>query len=169
MEGEMQMTVAVAFERRWIRAILGGIAGFLIGAALSFSLLNLVGPATVYNEELQSPKLSAVWSDEIGPEPRMLSDPPSFGLAIVALGAAQGFVFALVAPALAGGVVRRGLIYGLIVWLLSTLSFELLGPFNLLLEPLPLVGVELAVGLPGNLLGGIVLSAIYGKLGSEGA
>lgn len=151
------------WPRRWTRGILGGIVGFLIAGAVSFPLLELVGPATVYNEELQSPKLTAVWSDELGPEPRMISDPVSFGLAMAALGAAQGFVFVLVAPALTGGVVRRGLTYGLIVWLLSMLSFELLGPFNLLLEPLPLVGVELAVALPGNLLGGMSLSAIYGK------
>lgn len=163
MQDEMTPRAGITAERRWLRGILGGLAGFLVAGAIGFALLEMVGPATVYNEQLQSPKLTAVWSDELWPAPRMLSDPASFALAPLALGVAQGVVFVLVAPALGGGIVKRGLSYGLIVWLLATLSFELLGPFNLLLEPLPLVAVELAVGLPGNLLGGLVLSAIYGR------
>ena len=150
-------------ERRWIRGILGGIAGFLVASTVSFALLLAVGPTTVFNDEIQSPKLSAVWDDELWPAPRMMSDPISFVPALIALGAAQGAVFVLVAPALSPRIVRRGLTFGLILALLSTLAFELLGPFNLLLEPLPLVGVEWAVGLAGNLVGGIVLSAIYGR------
>ncbi len=42
-------------ERRWVRGILGGTAGFF-GASLA--LLEAVGPAAVYNDQLQSPKLS---------------------------------------------------------------------------------------------------------------
>jgi hypothetical protein len=153
-----------AAERRWVRGILAGIAGFLVAGALSFGLLELVGPATVYNDEIQSPKLSAVWDDELWGAPRMMSDPISFAPALIALGAAQGAVFVLVAPALSPQIVRRGLMYGLVLALLSTLAFELLGPFNLLLEPIQLVAVEWVVGLAGNLVGGIVLSAIYGRI-----
>ena len=51
--------------------------------------------------------------------------------------------------------------------MLSTPAFELLGPFNLLLEPLPQVAVEWRVELAGNLVGGIMLSAIYGKPGKN--
>lgn len=150
-------------DRRWVRGILGGVAGFFAGSAISLALLMAVGPATVFNEDIQSPKLSAVWSDELWDAPRMMSDPVSFLPALIALGAAQGAVFVIVAPALPQRVVKRGLAYGLILALLSTLAFELLGPFNLLLEPLPLVGVEWFVGLIGNLAGGVVLSAIYGR------
>ncbi len=163
MTTQLSANTEIAAERRWVRGILGGLVGFLVASAVSFSLLLAVGPATVFNDEIQSPKLLAVWEDELWPAPRMMSDPISFGPALIALGAAQGIVFVMVAPALPQRVVKRGLTYGLIVWLLSTLAFELLGPFNLLLEPLPLVGVEMAVGLVGGLVGGIVLSAIYGR------
>jgi hypothetical protein len=155
--------VSVAYKPRWVVGIVGGIVAFLIGSGLSFALLQLVGPATVYNDEYQSEKLSAVWDDTLWEAPRMMSDPVSFIPVVLALGVAQGLVFVLVGSALPNGVVKRGLTYGLILWLLSHLSFELLGPFNLLLEPLPLVGVELAVGLVGNLLAGITLSAIYAR------
>ena len=162
MTSQVSMDTSVSTERRWVRGILGGIAGILVAGAVSFPLLLVIGPATVFNKELQSPKLTTVW-EVLEPAPLMMSDPISFGLAMAVLGAAQGVVFVLVASALPRGVVKRGLTYGLIVWLLSTLAFEILGPFNLLAEPVPLVMVELAVGLPGNLVGGIVLAAIYGR------
>lgn len=130
-------------------------------------MLLAVGPSTVFDSELQSPKVTAVW-ETLEPEPLMMSDPISFGLAFALLGAAQGAVFVLVAPALSSRMVKRGLTYGLILWLLSNLAFELLGPFNLLAEPVPLVAVELAVALPGNLVGGIALSAIYGRPHTDG-
>ncbi len=151
-------------DRRWIRGFVGGAVGMLVSLAVSLPLLFAVGPSTVFNEALQSPKLTAVWGDELGPPPLMMSDPATFALIVLVLGAVQGLVFVIIHPALPRTVVGRGLTYGVIVWLLSTLYFELLGPFNLLLEPLPLVGVELAVGLVGGLAGGIVLSAIYGKV-----
>lgn len=153
---------------RWVMGVFGGIVAFLIGSGVSFALLEVVGPATVYNEQIQSAKLSAVWDDTLWEAPRMMSDPVSFLPAVLALGIAQGLVFVLVVSALPRTVFKRGLTYGLILWSLSTLAFELLGPFNLLLEPLPLVSVELATGLVGNLLAGIVLSAIYGRGESQG-
>ena len=162
MTSQDSMDTSVSTERRWVRGILGGVAGILAAGAVSFPLLLIVGPATVFNKELQSPKLTAVW-DDLKPAPLMMSAPISFGLALAVLGAAQGVAFVLVASAMPRGVVKRGLKYGLILWLLSNLAFEILGPFNLLAEPVPLVLVELAVGLPGNLVGGIVLSAIYGR------
>lgn len=59
-----------------------------------------------------------------------MSDPISFGMALIVLGAAQCAVFVAVSPALPGRLVKRGLTYGLILWLMSTMAFELLGPFN---------------------------------------
>jgi hypothetical protein len=149
--------------KRWLRGIGGGIAGIFATGAVSYPLLLLVGPATVFNTELQSPKLTAVW-DSLEPAPLMMSDPLQFLVAFAILGAAQGAVFVLVVDALPRGLIQRGLTYGVIVWLLSNLAFEILGPFNLLAEPVPLVLVELAVALPGTLVGGVVLSAIHGRL-----
>ncbi len=41
--------------------------------------------------------------------------------------------------------------------------FELNGPFGLLGEPLPLVGVELAVQVVGALVEGVVISLLAGR------
>jgi hypothetical protein len=149
-------------ERRWLRGILGGIASIVTTGAVSFPLLFAVGPFTVFNDDLQSPKLTAVWN-VLEPAPLMMSDPLTFLVAFALLGAAQGAAFVVVVGGLPSTVARRGLTFGFVVWLLSNLSFEVLGPFNLLAEPVPLVLVELAVALPGALAGGLVLSAIYGR------
>jgi len=146
---------------RWVRAIIGGIVGVFAGAAAAFPLLFAVGPATVFNDELQSPKLQAVWN-ELEPLPLMVSNPLAFAGLLAVVGVAHGLVFAVVAGGLPVDRVRRGLAFGFIVWLMSHLFFELNAPFALLGEPLPLVGVELGVQLVGALVEGIVVSFIYG-------
>ncbi len=107
MTSQLSTPTGFPAERRWVRGILGGIVGMLAAGAVSFSLLLAVGPATVFNEELQSPKLTAVWGDDLGPPPLMMSDPVAFSLVMIVLGAAQGLVFVIVASALPPGVVKR--------------------------------------------------------------
>ena len=148
--------------RKWARATAAGVAGMISGGAISFILLFGLGPATIFNESLQSPKLLAVWG-ELEPLPLMNSHPAAFGLLLAVLGAVHGLVFAIIATGLPEDTIRRGLLYGLIIWLMSTLFFELQGPLALLAEPLPLVAIELAIGLAGALVEGLVISWIYGK------
>ena len=147
---------------RWIRAIIGGVAGILAGAAAAFPLLFVVGSSTVFNDELQSQKLLAVWND-LEPLPLVVSAPQAFVVVLILIGVAHGVVFALVAGGLPPGRLARGLAFGLVVWLMSNLFFELNGPYALLGEPLPLVGVELSVQFVGAMVEGIVISFIYGQ------
>lgn len=153
--------ISTKASRRWGRATIAGAAGIFAGAAVSGPLLFALGPFTIFNDALQSPKVQAVW-DELEPLPLMLSNPVAFALVLVLLGVVHGLVFALIAGSLPGGRVRRGLLYGLLIWLMSHLFFELNGPYALLGEPLPLVGVELTISFVGALAEGVVISAIYG-------
>jgi hypothetical protein len=150
-------------SRKWGSAVISGIAGIFAGAAVSGPLLFAIGPFTIFNEAIQSPKVQAVW-DELEPLPLMISNPVAFALVLALLGVVHGLVFALIVGGLPGRRLKRGLLYGLIIWLMSHLFFELNGPYGLLGEPMPLVGVELIVSLIGALLEGIVISAVYGRV-----
>lgn len=145
---------------RWLRGALGGVVGLLAGYAVAFPLLLLVGPATVFNSEIQSPKIGMAW--ELEPLPLMISDPAAFAVVLAVLGAVHGLAFAGLERGLPKGRLRRGLAYGLVLFGLSFLFAELLFPFSILREPLPLLGVELATAVPGALVEGLVISAIYG-------
>jgi hypothetical protein len=82
---------------RWLRAIIGGIVGVFAGAAAAFPLLFAVGPVTIFNDELQSPKLQAVWN-ELEPLPLMVSNPLAFAGLLAIVGVAHGLFFELNAP-----------------------------------------------------------------------
>ena len=65
MTAQLSSSTSAPVDRRWRRGILGGVAGFLVASAVSFGLLELVGPSTVYNDEIQSEKLTAVWDGDL--------------------------------------------------------------------------------------------------------
>ncbi|HSM71465.1 MAG TPA: hypothetical protein VK851_07980 [Anaerolineales bacterium] len=149
--------------QKWGWAILSGIIGMFVGAGVGGPLLFAVGPSTIFNEAIQSPKVSAVWG-ELEPLPLMVSNPLAFAIVLAVLGAVHGYVFVLVIRSLPDTTLKRGLYFGFIIWLMSILYFELQAPYSMLGEPLILVGVELAIGLVGALVEGVVISWIYGKL-----
>lgn len=149
-------------SRKWGRAIIAGVAGIFAGAAVSGPLLFALGPYTIFNEALQSPKVTAVW-DQLEPLPLILSNPVAFALVLALLGVVHGLIFVRIAGSLPSNRLKRGLLYGLIIWLMSHLFFELNGPYGLLGEPLPLVGVELTISFIGALAEGVIMSAVYGR------
>ena len=166
MENEMSEnplveSTQVVVPRKWGRGILAGMVGMLASAAVSGPLLFAVGPFTIFNETLQSPKVSAVWG-ELEPLPLMISNPIAFALVLAVLGAVHGLVFVLILRGLPSAGLKRGLFYSLVIWLLSHLFFELQAPYAMLGEPLSLVGVELSIALIGALAEGTVISWIYG-------
>lgn len=147
------------------RALLAGIVGIFASFAVSAPLLFAIGPFTIFNEAIQSPKVIAVWG-ELEPLPLLVSNPVGFGLILTLLGAVHGLVFAIIAGGLPASMLKRGLLYGLIIWLLASLFFELQAPFAMLGEPLLLVLVELAIQFAGALMEGVTISWIYGKIPS---
>ncbi len=147
---------------RWARLAGAGIAGMFAGSAAALPLLFLVGPSTIFNDAIQSPKLTLVWN-ELEPLPIMMSNPAAFAVVLAVVGAGHGLAFGIVERGLPADFIRRGLAFGAVIWLMTYVFFELNGPFGLLGEPLPLVGVELAVQVVGALVEGVVISLLAGR------
>lgn len=126
---------------RWRRVLPAGLAG---GIAWLLSMLALFGPAQrlLTDPRLQSAKFIAAFADPVAP-PRAASAPwivPA-GILIIATGFA--LVYALVHPGLGATRVRRGIRFGFIAWLLMVPWFEFYLPWNVMLEPWPLVLLEM--------------------------
>lgn len=148
---------------RWALGFTAGVLGMLMGLAVAFPIFFAIGPATVFNSDLQSPKLTAVW-EELEPLPLMTRAPGVFGIVMLLFGGMHGLIFAEIHEGLKGSTVRQGLVFGLILWAVGNLLFEFQGPYGLLGEPLPLVGVELFVGLVAALIEGLVIAWLYRRI-----
>lgn len=145
---------------RWVRGMIGGAVGVLLGFSIAFPLLLVVGPSTIFNEAIQSPKVLSAWGDP--PLPLYVTN---LGLALAGIalvGAAWGLVFVAIVKGLPTPTAKRGLAFGLILFA-AFLFAEVAFPFALLLEPVPLVALELAIFFPGALIAGLIISAIYGR------
>lgn len=141
------------FAKTLVAGLLGGLA-FWVVTFLTFVLLGsgldqasgpLVDPA------LQSPKLLAVWT-EIEPLPLFATAPLLILAVYIAFALGHAFLFRSVQDAWPAGRWARTWRLALVLWSLSYLFFELLGPLNLLAEPLPLVALELAFWLAAALV-----------------
>lgn len=75
--------------RKWGRKLAGGVVGIFAGALVSGPLMFAVGPYTIFNSDLQSPKVDAVWG-ELEPLPLMVSNPAGYALILAVLGAGTG-------------------------------------------------------------------------------
>lgn len=144
---------------RWRRALVAGLAG---GAAFLAALFLLFGPAQTIlaDPRLQSPKLLKVFS-ELEPLPRSGTDPAWVAAGVVAFGVLHGLLFALLAPALPGWGWRKGLSFGVVLWLTMVLWFEFFLLWNVMHEPPLLIGLELALWLAVNLIEGVVIALVY--------
>jgi hypothetical protein len=124
--------------------LLGGLA-FAMMTFLTFVLLGsgldqASGP--LVDPRIQSPKLLAV-SSELEPLPLFVTAPHVVLVGYVLFGVGHAVLFRSVQRAWPEGYVARTWRLALVVWTLSCLFFELLGPLNLLAEPLLLVALEL--------------------------
>jgi hypothetical protein len=130
------------------RTLLAGLAGgaaFWVATFLTFALVGsgldqrsgpLVDPA------VQSPKLLAVLS-ELEPRPLFATAPHLVLLAYAVFGTGYALLLRSVAAGWPAGVWSRAWRLGAVIWGLSCAFFELLGPVNLLGEPLGLAALEL--------------------------
>lgn len=130
------------------RTLVAGLAGgatFCIATFLTFVLIgsgldHRSGP--LFDPASQSPKLIAVWT-QIEPLPLFVTDPQVVLLGYVLFGIGHAFLFRSVAAAWPEGITPRTWRLTMVIWSLSCVFFEFLGPFNLLGEPLGLVALEL--------------------------
>lgn len=156
----------------WGRAIGVAIVAYAVVFA-AFLLLfgNPFSRQLIYSSVYgQSPKLLAVWM-QIEPLPAVTpfwEDLFEFNLRKVGVLAlffpwflAHVWIFAQVAHGLPGRGWRKGLGFGLGLWLTAYLFFELFTPLNQFGEPLPLVAYELGLDLLIGLAEGVVIAALY--------
>lgn len=147
---------------KFARAFIGGAVAFTLANIVSNILFFQLGHGILFANEQQSRKMIAVLF-EMDPLPLMFTNGP-FYLGLAALvGAVHGLVFLWIEPALARGVVWRGLSFAVILWALMALYFEFHTPFNMFGEPPALVAVELGFWAIVLAVEGLVLSLIYGK------
>lgn len=144
------------------RALAGGAVGFLVANIVSNILFFHAGRDLLFDSERQSPKVLAVLF-EMEPLPLMFTNGPAYLAIAAGIGALHGLVFAWIEPALPSGMVKRGLAYAAVLWVLMALYFEFHAPFNMFGEPPALVAVELVFWIVVLATEGVILSAIYGQ------
>ena len=133
-----------------LRGILGGIAFGIIGEIFGWVIYGLLFMKwTVQVSQLWRPMDSLHW--RIG---MPLAD--IFSGLMISLG------YALLYKGIPGTGLKKGLVFGLIVWLIMRFAGEL---FWYTMSPIPfmLVIAGWIHGLVVSLLGGLILAAIYGK------
>lgn len=144
---------------RWKAVLVSGIIAGLITQIILFSLFNVAGRGIIFNPAVQSQKLIAVWM-QIPPLPDYTN---IFIIGVVNV-LIHAFVFSIVYNGIPGRGWEKGFNFGLIVWLMTAVFFEFFVPFNLLGEPLPLVGLELLFLLIASAIEGIAISLVYDQL-----
>lgn len=125
-----------------LRTVIAGIIGlfgFLIVIRIGFRVADPI----LFNPNVQSPKLIAVWN-EIEPLP------PAHGLIatlsiLLLIGIGRAFIYRWLAPSWPTGVVARAQRYWLLVWFLSYFFVEFSAPFTLFGEPVGLILIELVI------------------------
>jgi hypothetical protein len=105
-------------------------------------LLVVFGPAQkiLSDPARQSAKFLAAFTE--APAPRMVEQPAAMVAGLLVIAFIHAGVYAGIGPRLPGGAVRRGSAFGLAAWALMVPWFEFYLPWNVMLEPLPLVLLE---------------------------
>ena len=146
-----------------IRVIIAGILGGMAASLAVLILFRLIGFeywGILTNPEYQSPKLLKVWT-EIEPIPLAVNNPGIIALGFVILSILHAFVFAIIRQGIPGESLKKGIIFGLIIWLFSYVFFEFFTPWNMFGEPLVLLGLELLFWIGVALSEGIVIAKVY--------
>jgi hypothetical protein len=153
------------------RTIIAGLAGGLamnLTMLLTFRLLGFGwnGDGILIESASQSQKLIAVWTT-IEPIPLVVDSPAPIIIGIVLFGIIHAFLFRWISPAWPKGVVKRGLRFAGLVFVMTFLFWEFFTPFNLFGEPIQLIAIELVFWACIALVDGLVISAIIEERASN--
>jgi hypothetical protein len=146
------------------RTVLAGVAG---GFAMNVVMLltfrfigfGVNGDGILLNPSFQSRKLIAVWT-ELEPLPLVVNRPVPIILGIIAFGIAHAYLYRWLCAAWPTGIVKRGLSFALLVFVMTFVFWEFFTPFNQFGEPLPLIALELLFWALIALADGFAISAI---------
>lgn len=146
------------------RTILAGIAGGLamnITMLLTFRLLGFGwnGGGILLESSIQSQKLIAVWT-QLEPLPRVVNAPAPIILGMVLFGVIHAYMFRWLSPAFSQGMVRQGLQFAGLVFIMTFSFWEFFTPFNLFGEPLSLLALELFFWACIALADGFTIAAV---------
>ena len=146
------------------RTILAGVAG---GFAMNVVMLltfrfigfGVNGDGILLDPSLQSRKLIAVWT-ELEPLPLVVNHPVPIIIGIIAFGIAHSYLYRWLCAAWPPGIVKRGLSFALLVFVMTFVFWEFFTPFNQFGEPIGLIAIELTFWALIALADGYAISAI---------
>lgn len=136
-----------------LRSLFAGLIGGFVGQGLLGVLFaNPITVSVLYNPKWQSDLFIS-----ITPQRNILISVAG----LVVLSAIHGWLYAMLSPAIpARTTLRRGLFWGLIIWLMYWVFQEWFIYHTLLREPLLLNALELLLLLVGSLVEGIIIARI---------
>ena len=129
------------------RTILAGLASgasMNVVMLLTFRLLGFGwnGGGILLTSPHQSRKLIAVWT-EMEPIPLVVNTPAPIITGVILYGIMHAYIYRWVAPAWPAGILKRGLRFSILVFVMAFLFWEFFTPFNMFGEPLHLIALEL--------------------------
>jgi hypothetical protein len=125
---------------RWVRGLIAGFAG---GVAWLVGILLFFGPAQIVltDPDLQSAKMLAAFTAD--PLPRTADAPWLLVLGLLGIGILWGWVYVWLADHWRGPWWKRGFSFAVVAWVLMVPWFEFYLLWNVLLEPVLLVALEM--------------------------
>jgi hypothetical protein len=147
-------------KTRIVRSWFAGMAGAAVAIVVWQLLAPFVARITL-NPRYQAPDFLAILSQMVA-RPLDKAHLVRFALSwVVVLGGIHGVVFSWLRPSLPGAsAARKGLSFGMLLWIFSYLFFEFLHPWGQFNEPAPLVLLELLMWLVVALAEGMTLAAL---------
>ena len=126
----------------WPRLIAGALLGAFVWWLGIRYVFGAIGPYLA-DPELQSEKFIAFWRD-FKPPPRHVLDPWVWAQGLPLVTFFYSLVYGLLRPMMNfDGILRRGLFIGALYWMIGSVWFEFVTPWNFLHEPLGLALLEL--------------------------
>jgi hypothetical protein len=149
---------------------MAGVAGGMAMNVAMFLTFRLIGfgvnaDGFLLDPSIQSQKLIAVWTT-IKPLPLVTTRPAPIIIGLVFFGVVHAYLYRWISPSWPKGMVRRGLSFALLVFLLTFLFWEFFTPFNQFGEPLRLIAVELCFWAVIALADGFAISSIMERKGT---
>jgi hypothetical protein len=128
-------------SRNLIALVGSGLAG---GIAWSLGMMLLFGNVQfiLADPTLQSAKFNAVFQT-LAPLPRSITSPWVVPVGLMVFALIDAGVYSIIRKSLGATMLKRGGLFGFILWLVMAPWFEFYLPWNVMWEPAPLVALEL--------------------------
>jgi hypothetical protein len=147
------------FGISWKYAIPAAVAGAFASLVLT-GILYTVAMPLLFSAQYQSKKVLDVYQT-IQPLPLLTTNIGVFLVGSIIVATTRNLVFTKLYNGIPGVGIRKGLAWGLAVWLIMIIYAEFYTTVNLLGEPLYLSAFEALLQVPAYLAEGVVVAIIY--------